>query len=157
MKNITPCLWFDNEAEDAANFYVSVFPNSKILEVEKYQVETPSNKPIGSVMTVTYSLNGNEFMALNGGTYFKITEAVSFMIECADQKELDYYYDKLSSEPSAEVCGWLKDKFGVSWQLIPARYLDLVKNADEDKKTRIMKALMEMKRLDVTELEKAAE
>jgi len=156
MKKVTPCLWFDNEAEDAANFYVSIFPNSKILEVERYSVDTPSDKPMGSVMTVTYSLNGNEFMALNGGTFFKISEAVSFMIDCADQKELDYYYEKLSSDPNAEVCGWLKDKFGVSWQLIPVRFAELMKTASDEKKPKIMQALMQMKRLNIAELEKAA-
>ncbi len=153
---ITPCLWFDGEAEAAAKFYVSVFPNSKIKQVEKYVVDTPSNKPVGSVMTVTFELNGNEFMALNGGPYFKINEAVSMMIPCKDQKEMNYYYAKLSSDPNAEVCGWLKDKFGVSWQLNPKDFDKMMKSLSPEKKKRTMKALLEMKRLDMAKLKEIA-
>jgi len=151
---ITPCLWFDNEAEDAAKFYVSIFPNSKIKHIEKYTVETPSNKPIGSVMTVTFDLDGNEFMGLNGGDYFKITEAISFIITCKNQEEIDYYYDKLSAVPEAEVCGWLKDKYGVSWQLIPEGYDEMMNSLDEEKKKKIMEVLLKMKRIDMNELKK---
>lgn len=156
MNKITPCLWFDSEAEEAAKFYVSVFPNSKIKHVEKYSVETPSNKPIGSVMTVTFELNGNEFMGLNGGNYFKLNEAVSFMIQCKDQKEVDYYYQKLSHVKEAEVCGWLKDKFGVSWQIIPTNFDKLMSSLDGAKKKKVMTALMKMSRLDMDKLEKVA-
>ncbi|MGV8142180.1 MAG: VOC family protein [Candidatus Pacearchaeota archaeon] len=153
-KKIIPCLWFDNSAEDAAKFYVSVFPNSKINHVEKYSTETPSEKPIGSVMTVTFSLDGNEFMALNGGPMFKLSEAVSFMIECKDQKEIDYYYKKLSHHPESEVCGWLKDKFGLSWQLIPKDFDKMMSRLDSAKKKRVMSVLMEMKRIDMKKLDK---
>ena len=156
MKKISPCLWFDDEAEEAAKFYVSVFPNSKIKHVEKYLTDTPSNKKIGSVMTVTFELDGNEFMGLNGGDFFKISEAVSFMIPCKDQKEMEYYYDKLSDDPNSEVCGWLKDKFGVSWQIIPEDYDKFMGSLSHDKKKKVMEALLEMKRLDMDELKEAA-
>lgn len=156
MTKITPCLWFDNEGLEAAEFYVSIFPNSKIKHIEKYTTETPSNKPIGSVMTVTFELNGNEFMALNGGTYFKINEAVSFIIECENQKEIDYYYEKLSAVPEAEVCGWLKDKFGVSWQLVTKDFEKLMSSMDTDKKKKAMEALLKMKRINIKEIERAA-
>ena len=155
MKKITPCIWLDNEAEEAANFYVSVFPNSKITYTEKYLTETPSNKPIGSILDITVELDGNEFMLLNGGPFFKVSEAVSFIIPCEDQKEMDYYYDKLSVDPEAEVCGWLKDKFGVSWQVVPTKYVEMVKAADDDKKKRMMEKLLQMKRLNLAELENA--
>lgn len=153
MKKITPCLWFDGEAEKAAKFYVSIFKNSKILKTMKYTTETPSNKPIGSVMTVTFSLNGQEFMALNGGSYFKISEAISFIIYCKDQKEMNYFYDKLSAVPESEICGWIKDKFGVSWQLVTEDFDKLMtgKNA-----VKVMEALLKMKRLDVEKLKKIA-
>ncbi len=294
MKKITPCLWFDDEAEDAAKFYISIFKNSKIGHIEKYNVETPSDKPIGSVMTVTYYLNGHEFMNLNGGKFFKINpsisftivcktkeetrnlwnklkengselmpldsypfsemygwlkdkygvtwqliyvkdaqkdqeiipfllftqdvcgkgeeainfytkvfdnssigeinryppgrapekegtiehadfiisgnkfmicesaldhkfnfdEAISFIITCENQEEIDYFYEHLSAYPESEVCGWLKDKYGVSWQLITKDFEKLLKNANPDKAKKIMKALLEMKRIDINELEK---
>lgn len=154
---ISPCLWFDNEAEEAAKFYVSIFPNSKIKSIEKYATETPSNKPVGSVMTVTFELDGNEFMGLNGGPYFKLSEAVSFMIPCENQKEVDYYYEKLSAQPEAEMCGWLKDKFGVSWQLVPKEFDEFMNSLNEEKKKKTMEALLEMKRINFDELKKAAE
>lgn len=157
MKKIVPCLWFDNEAEEAARFYVSIFPDSKIKQIEKYVTETPSNKPVGSVMTVTFELDGNEFMALNGGDYFKINEAVSWMITCKDQKEIDHYYEKLSADPNAEICGWLKDKFGVSWQLIPQEYDKMMNSWTPEQKKRAMKALLEMKRIDMQKLQETAE
>ena len=156
MRRITPCLWFDNEAEQAAKFYVSVFPSSKIKHVERYSVDTPSNKPIGSVMTVTFQLDGNEFMALNGGAYFTFNEAVSLMIPCENQKEINYYYKKLSADPKAEMCGWLKDKFGLSWQLIPKEFDKIMRSTGSEKKKRAMKALLKMKRIDVKKLRIAA-
>jgi len=154
MQKLVPCLWFDSEAEEAAKFYTSVFKNSKILHVSKYTTETPSNKPKGSVMTVDFELNGNRFMALNGGNYFKINEAVSFVIYCKDQKEIDDYYDKLSAVPEAEICGWLKDRFGVSWQLVTEGFEKLMigKNAE-----KVMEELLKMKRLDVHKLQKIHE
>ncbi|MBS3061566.1 MAG: VOC family protein [Candidatus Diapherotrites archaeon] len=155
-RKISPCLWFDGQAEEASRFYVSVFPNSKITQIEKYVTETPSNKPVGSVMTVSFELDGNEFLALNGGPYFKFNEAISLMIPCKDQKEIDYYYAKLSADPNAEMCGWLKDKFGISWQLIPKDFDAWMKTADSEKKKNAMKALLDMKRINVMDLEKAA-
>ena len=157
MKKIAPCLWFDSEAEEAAKFYVSVFPNSKILSTEKYVVETPSDKPMDSVMTVYFELDGNHFMTLNGGKFFKISEAISLMIPCDSQNEMDYYYEKLSADPEAEICGWLKDQFGVSWQLIPTDYNEMMKSLPLEKKKKVMEALMKMKRLNLEEIKKAGE
>jgi predicted 3-demethylubiquinone-9 3-methyltransferase (glyoxalase superfamily) len=151
MNKISPCLWFDNEAQEAANFYVSVFKNSKILETSNYTTETPSDKPIGSVLTVTFELDGQEFMALNGGPLFKFTEAMSLIIYCKDQDEIDYFYEQLSAVPEAEVCGWLKDKYGVSWQLVTRDMNDLWDNKE------VMKALLKMKRINVNELKKIGE
>lgn len=150
---ITPCLWFDSDAEEAVKFYMKVFKNSKILKIDKYTIETPSNKPIGSVMTIEFELNGQKFLALNGGPFFKISEAVSFIIYCKDQKEINYYYSKLSAVPKAEICGWLKDKFGVSWQLVTADFEKLMtgKNAKN-----VMTELLEMKRINVEALKKAS-
>jgi predicted 3-demethylubiquinone-9 3-methyltransferase (glyoxalase superfamily) len=156
MKQITPCIWLDNEAEEAANFYVSIFPNSKITGIDRYITESPSNKPIGSVLTVAFELNGSSFMTLNGGPEFKANEAISFIVPCKDQEEIDYYYEKLSHFPESEICGWLKDKYGVSWQLVPENYEEIVANASEEGKKRVMEALLEMKRINVSDLEQAA-
>lgn len=152
MTKITPCIWLDSQAEEAANFYVSVFKNSKILQTDRYLAETPSNKPIGSVITVTIDLDGNEFMLLNGGPYFKINEAISFIIPVDTQEEIDYYYEKMSTDPSAEVCGWLKDKFGISWQVQPNKYVEVMKSSDEAKKLKAFNAVMDMKRFDLNKL-----
>src|SRR5690349_19380200 len=127
MQMITPCLWFDNEAEEAAKFYTSVFPDSKIVETVPYQVETPSNKPIGSVMLVNIEINRQPFTLLNGGPFFKISEAVSFQVFCKDQQEIDSYFEKLSAVKESEQCGWVKDKFGVSWQIVPENIGELLK------------------------------
>ena len=149
MNNIAICLWFDDNAEEAVNFYLTVFKNSKILNTAKYSVETPSNKPIGSVMTIDFELNGQKFIALNWWPFFKFSEAVSFVIYCNDQKEIDYYYEKLSSIKEAEMCGWLKDKFGVSWQLVTPDIDEMMtwKNAE-----KVMSELLKMKRIDVNKL-----
>jgi predicted 3-demethylubiquinone-9 3-methyltransferase (glyoxalase superfamily) len=157
MQKITPCLWFDHQAEEAAHFYVSIFKNSKINHIERYgkSGSEASGMPLGKVMTVTFNLNGNEFMGLNGGPIFKFSEAVSFMIECEDQKEMDHYYEKLSADPKAEQCGWIKDKFGLSWQLIPKGFAKLMEGTDAKKKEKIMAALMKMKRIDMKKLEDA--
>ena len=125
------------------------------MHVEKYLTETPSNKPIGSVLTVTFELDGNEFMTLNGGPEFKPNEAISFIIPCDDQEEIDYFYDKLSAHEDSEICGWLKDKYGISWQLIPRNFDEMMENATDDAKARIMNALLKMKRMVVSELEDA--
>ena len=149
-QKIYPCLWFDNEAEEAAKFYVSVFKDSKILETAPYLTQTPSNKPVGSVLTVSFELNGQKFIALNGGSFFKISEAVSFVIECQDQEEIDYYWEKLSAVPESEQCGWCKDKFGVSWQVVP-------ENIDELTKTKGgMEALLDMHKIDIQKLQDSA-
>lgn len=150
MQKITPCLWFDSEAEEAAKFYTSIFPNSKIINTIPYLTETPSNKPIGSVLTVEFEINGQPFTGLNGGPFFKFNEAVSFQVFCKDQAEIDSYWEKLSSVPESEQCGWCKDKFGVSWQIVPENMADLVKSE------KGMKALLEMKKIVVADLEKAA-
>lgn len=150
MKPITPCLWFDSEAEEAAKFYISVFPNSKITETVPYLSETPSNKPIGSTMLVNLEINGQPFTLLNGGTYFKITEAISFQVFCKDQAEIDSYWEKLSAVPESEQCGWLKDKFGVSWQIVPENIGELVESE------AAMKVFLEMHKIDVKALKEAA-
>lgn len=157
MQKLTPCLWFDTQAEEAAKFYVSVFPNSKIKHVERYgdSGSQASGMKKGTVMTVTFTLNGNDFMALNGGPIFKFSEAISFIIECEGQKEMDHYYSKLSHYPQSEQCGWLKDKFGLSWQLIPKEFSKLMSGTDLKKKERMMAALMKMKRINMKELEQA--
>ena len=149
MKNIAICLWFDNNALEAVNFYLSVFKNSKRLNTAKYSVETPSNKPIGSVMTIDFELNGQQFIALNWWPFFKFSEAVSFVIYCKDQKEIDYYYEKLSAVKEAEMCGWLKDKFGVSWQLVTP---DIDKMMTWKNSEKVMSELLKMKRIDVNKL-----
>lgn len=154
MRNMMICLWFDGDAEEAARFYVSVFPKSKLLETAKYLVETPSDKPIGSVMSVTFELNGQKFMALNGGPMFKFSEAISFIITCKDQKEIDYFYKKLSAVPEAEICGWLKDKYGVSWQLVSAS-MEKILGGKGKNSARAMEALLDMKRLDLKALDDA--
>lgn len=149
MQKITPCLWFDNEAEEAAKYYVSIFPESKIIETLPYISETPSDKPIGSVMLVNFEINGQPFTALNGGSFFKLSEAVSFQVFCKDQKEIDFYWEKLSAVPESEQCGWCKDKFGVSWQIVPENIGELVKSEAG------MKAMMEMHKIDIEALKKA--
>lgn len=149
MKPITPCLWFDNQAEEAANFYVSIFPESKILETVLYNVDTPSDKPIGSVMTVDFEINGQPFTALNGGPYFKMNEAISFQVFCKDQAEIDSYWEKLSAVPESEQCGWVKDKFGMSWQIVPENIGELLKSE------AAMKAMLEMHKIDIQALKDA--
>lgn len=159
MPNITPCLWFDNQAEEAAKFYVSVFPNSKILGDEDYPegAEEVTSKPAGSVMIVNFQLDGQQFMALNGGPDFKFSEAVSFIIDCADQAEVDAYWSKLTADGGEESqCGWLKDKFGLSWQVTPRALNELMSDSDPAKAKRVMQAMLQMKKIDVSELEKAA-
>ncbi|HEY6125348.1 MAG TPA: VOC family protein [Steroidobacteraceae bacterium] len=157
-QKISPCLWFDSQAEEAANFYVSVFKNSKILDVARYGkvgYET-HQKPEGSVMTVIFEIEGVPFTALNGGPIFKFSEAVSLQIYVEDQKELDYYWNKLTAggDPKAQVCGWLKDRFGLSWQVVPSKMVEWFTRPD-DKSQRAFAAMMKMGRLDIAALEKA--
>lgn len=150
MQKITPFLWFDNQAEDAAKFYVSVFKDSKMGQVSRYGEGMPG--PAGSVMTAGFEIEGQAFIALNGGPVFKFTEAVSFVVNCDTQKEIDHYWDKLTAGGGKEVqCGWLKDKFGLSWQIVPSALPELVKKSD-----KVMQALLHMKKLDISVLERAA-
>jgi predicted 3-demethylubiquinone-9 3-methyltransferase (glyoxalase superfamily) len=150
LQKITPFLWFDHQAEEAAKFYVSVFKDSKMGQVSRYGEGMPL--PKGTVMTAAFEIEGQSFVALNGGPQFKFTEAVSFVVNCETQKEIDYYWDKLTGDGGSEVqCGWLKDKYGLSWQIVPTVLPQLVK-----KSGRVMEALMHMKKLDIAALERAA-
>lgn len=155
MKKINPFLWFDSEAEQAAKFYVGIFKNSKIGKITHYGEGGPG--PNGSVMTVDFTLDKVEFVALNGGPQFKFTEAVSFSINCETQDEIDYFWEKLSANGgSTGRCGWLKDKFGLSWQVNPVFLGDMLADRDAEKANRVMKAMMEMDKIDIAALEKAA-
>lgn len=157
MPRITPNLWFDDQAEEAANFYVAIFPNSKILSVSRYGEvgqEVTGQAP-GKVMTVEFELDGQRFVGLNGGPLFKFTEAVSFVVDCETQEEVDHYWSHMSAVPESEQCGWLKDKFGVSWQIVPTVLGALLSDSDSEKSGRAMQAMLQMKKLDIAELEKA--
>lgn len=154
MQKITPFLWFDNNAEEAVNFYTSIFKDSKILATSRYGDAGPG--PKGSVMTVKFVLNGQEFMALNGGRTFKFTEAISLMVNCETQQEIDTLWDKLTADGGKPVqCGWLKDKYGLSWQIVPTILGELMKDAA--KTNRVMNALLPMVKLDIAKLKEAAE
>jgi predicted 3-demethylubiquinone-9 3-methyltransferase (glyoxalase superfamily) len=154
-QKITPYLWFDNNAEEAMNFYVSVFKNAEMLSVSRYGEAGPG--PAGSVMTATFRLDGQEFIALNGGPEFKFTEAVSFLIECEAQAEVDYYWDKLSAGGEAGPCGWLKDQFGLSWQVIPTVLFKLLQDEDPVKANRVMQAMLQMSKIEIAKLQEAYE
>jgi predicted 3-demethylubiquinone-9 3-methyltransferase (glyoxalase superfamily) len=153
IQKITPFLWFDHQAEEAAGFYVSIFPNSRIVKVGRYGEGSPG--PPGSVMTVEFQLEGQSFVALNGGPHFKFTEAISFVVNCQTQDEVDTYWEKLSAGGSDFQCGWLKDKFGLSWQVVPTALSELLRDPDREKSQRVMKALLTMKKLDVGALQQA--
>ena len=155
MQKITPFLWFDNNAEEAAKFYVSVFKNSKIGKVARYGEAGPG--PKGTVMTVEFELDGQKFVALNGGPQFKFTEAVSFVVNCKTQKEVDTIWEKLSAGGQEVQCGWLKDKFGLSWQIVPTVMTELLTDRDPKKSQRVMKAMLKMVKLDIAALERAYE
>lgn len=158
MQKIIPTLWFDNEAEEAANYYISIFKNSKILNITRYGEASAevSGKPKGSVMTVNFKIEDQEFIALNGGPEFKFSEAVSFLINCKDQNEVDYYWEKLTSGGGQEsVCGWLKDKYGVSWQVVPTVLDEMIQDKDTKKAERVMRAMLEMKKIEIKALEEA--
>jgi predicted 3-demethylubiquinone-9 3-methyltransferase (glyoxalase superfamily) len=155
MQRITPFLWFDDQAEEAADFYVSVFKNSKVKEKSYYTGEEPVGSK-GTVMTVSFELDGQEFVALNGGPKFKFTEAVSFVINCETQEEIDYYWGKLTAEGGEEVqCGWLADKFGLSWQVVPAKIGEWMTDKDPARSQRVMHAVMGMKKLDMAAMQRA--
>jgi predicted 3-demethylubiquinone-9 3-methyltransferase (glyoxalase superfamily) len=153
MQKITPCLWFDNQAEEAVQFYTSIFKNSKIGEVSRYGEAGPG--PKGSVMTAAFELDGQEFIALNGGPVFKFTEAISFVVNCESQEDVDYYWEKLSEGGQQVQCGWLKDKYGVSWQIVPTMLPKLVKDTDLERSQRVMAAIMKMVKIDISALQKA--
>ena len=159
MKSINPCLWFDSDGEDAAQFYCSIFKNSKIKHVSRFTEAGKElhGKPVGSVMAVSFEINGQEYTALNGGPMFKLSEAVSFQVMCESQEEVDYYWDKLTEggDPSAQACGWLKDKFGLSWQVVPAAFLEMLSHGDPMKSQRAMSAMFGMQKLDMPTLQKA--
>ena len=154
-QKITTFLWFDNNAEEAANFYVSVFKNARIVRIGRYTETGPG--PKDSVMTVDFELEGVRYTALNGGPQFKFNEAMSLVVHCQNQEEVDYYWDKLSEGGQTIECGWLKDKFGVAWQIVPEILLDLITDSDRAKVDRVMRAMMTMKKLDVAGIERAAQ
>jgi predicted 3-demethylubiquinone-9 3-methyltransferase (glyoxalase superfamily) len=155
MAKITPFLWFDNNAEEAVNFYTSVFKNSKIGTVHRYGDAGPG--PKGTVMTASFTIDGLEFTALNGGPAFKFNESISFVVHCKDQAEVDYYWEKLTSDGGKEVeCGWLKDKFGLSWQIVPDALFELLGDKDPVKSQKVMQAMLQMKKIDVAKLKQAA-
>ena len=149
MQKITPFLWFDNQAEEAINYYVSIFNNSKIINV--------SRKPDGSLFTATFQLEGQQFMALNGGPQFKFTEAISLFVDCKDQQEVDDLWDKLTEGGEEQACGWLKDKFGLSWQIIPSALMELMQDEDPEKVHRVTEAMLQMVKIDVPALQRAYE
>lgn len=157
MQKITPCLWFDNQAEEAVNFYTSIFKNSRIGMISRYGKEgfEIHGQKEGTVLTIEFELEGQKFLALNGGPVFKFNEAVSFIVDCETQEELDYYWGKLSAVPESEQCGWLKDKYGVSWQIVPAIVNELISDPDPVKSGRVMNALLQMKKLDIEKLKQA--
>lgn len=150
---ITPCLWFDKNAEEAVKFYTSIFKKSKIKNTSHYGEGFPM--PKGSVLTISFQIESQEFLALNGGPYFKFNEAISFVVNCKTQKEIDYYWEKLSKGGVKSQCGWLKDKFGVSWQVVPSSINKMMTDKDTAKSARVMQAILKMKKLDIKTLEKA--
>jgi predicted 3-demethylubiquinone-9 3-methyltransferase (glyoxalase superfamily) len=156
-QKITPFLWFDNQAEEAAKFYTSVFKNSKIENVTRYDEEGSkvSGRPKGSLMTVPFQIEGQEFVALNGGPMFKFTEAISFIVNCETQKEVDYYWEKLSAGGEEVQCGWLKDRFGLSWQVVPTVLTEMLQDKDPQKAQRVMAAMLKMKKIEIADLKKA--
>ena len=156
MSRITPNLWFDLESLEAAEFYVSIFPNSQITTVTHYGENAP--RPAGTVLTVSFVLDGQEYTAINGGPQFTFDEAISLLINCADQKEIDYYWDKLTADGGEESqCGWCKDKFGLSWQVVPEGWEKLMNDPDKDRVERAMQAMFQMQKLDIAALEAAAD
>lgn len=155
MARITPMLWFDHQAEEAARFYASIFPNSKIGAISRYGESGPG--PKGSVMVVAFELDGRPFTALNGGPMFKFTEAISLVVNCADQKEVDHYWDRLTDGGAPVQCGWLKDRYGLSWQVVPTILPELMSGSDPVRSQRVVAAMMQMVKLDIGQLKKAYE
>ena len=159
LHKITPCLWFDNQAEDAAGFYTSIFKNSRIGNISRYGEAgyEVHGRPTGTVMAVAFELEGQAFSALNGGPAFKFNEAISFQINCASQEEVDYYWEKLSEggDEAAQQCGWLKDKYGVSWQVVPIVLIDMLNEPESARSQRVMEAMLQMKKIEIDKLEHA--
>ena len=155
MQKITPFLWFDGNAEEAVNFYVSIFKNSKVLSIARYGEAGPG--PKGTVMTAAFQLDGQEFVALNGGPQFKFTEAISFWVRCETQEEIDEMWEKLSAGGAKSRCGWLKDKYGLSWQVVPPILAEMLQDKDAKKSQRVMAAMMQMDKIDIGLLRKAYE
>jgi len=154
MQKIAPFLWFDGKAEEAMNFYTSIFRNAKVGSISRYGEAGPG--PAGSVLTASFELEGLQFTALNGGPHFKFNEAISFHVACESQQEVDYFWERLGAGGQIQQCGWLKDKFGVSWQIVPTALPRLLGNPDRAKANRVMQAMLEMKKLDIAALERAA-
>jgi predicted 3-demethylubiquinone-9 3-methyltransferase (glyoxalase superfamily) len=152
-RQFTTCLWFDGQAEEAANYYASVFEDSKIGNIGRYTEAGPGEP--GSVLAVEFELNGQKFVGLNGGPEFKFNEAISFQIHCKDQDEVDYYWNKLTEEGEESVCGWLKDKYGVSWQVIPDGLIEMISDPDPEKAKRATEAMLSMRKLDIAAIERA--
>ena len=153
MQKITPFLWFDGKAEEAMNFYVSIFKNSKILSVTRYGEAGPG--PEGTVMTAKFALNGQEFVALNGGPQFTFTEAISFVVNCETQQEVDELWEKLSEGGQKSRCGWLKDKYGLSWQVVPTALVEMLQDKDAKKSNRVMQAMLQMDKIEIETLRRA--
>jgi predicted 3-demethylubiquinone-9 3-methyltransferase (glyoxalase superfamily) len=154
MERLVPCLWFDTEGEEAAEFYTSIFPRSRIVEITHFSAAGPREE--GMVLTVSFELDGQRFIALNGGPEFKFSEAISFQVMCASQEEVDHYWAELSDGGEEGVCGWLKDRFGLSWQIVPAVLPELLGDPDPERAARVTEALLKMKKLDLAALERAA-
>jgi predicted 3-demethylubiquinone-9 3-methyltransferase (glyoxalase superfamily) len=160
MQKITPFLWFDDQAEEAAKFYTSVFRNSKVGKSTRYgeEAEKAAGRPAGSVMTVEFELEGQKFTALNGGPVFKFNESISFVVNCDTQKEVDYFWEKLTVDGGQESqCGWLRDKFGLSWQVVPTVLIEMLQDEDSEKSERVMKAMLQMQKIDIKTLKEAYE
>ena len=158
MQKITPFLWFDNQAEEAAKFYASVFENSKVGRILRYDEASSkgTGRPVGSVLTIEFEIAGQKFTALNGGPEFKFNESISFVVNCETQNEVDYFWEKLMADGGQESqCGWLKDKFGVSWQITPTVLIDMLHDKDAKKAERVMKAMMQMQKIDIETLKEA--
>ena len=158
MQKITPFLWFHDQAEEAVKFYTSVFKNSKIGRILRYSEEAAkaSGRPAGSVLTVEFEMEGQKFVALNGGPLFKFNESISFVVNCETQEEVDYFWEKLTADGGQESqCGWLKDKFGVSWQVVPTVLIDMLHDKDPRKSERVMQAMLQMQKIDISKLEAA--
>jgi predicted 3-demethylubiquinone-9 3-methyltransferase (glyoxalase superfamily) len=155
MQKISPFLWFDNQAEEAMNFYVSIFKNSKVGNVTRYGDAGPG--PKGSVMTASFELEGQQFTALNGGPHFKFTEAISFVVDCETQEEVDEFWDRPSAGGQTQQCGWLKDKFGLSWQIVPSALIELMSDPDPEKARRVTEAMLQMTKIEIAKLQQAYE